>query len=159
TIIAGYGFAMGLENAGRWEYLAALVVFVPLIALVASTRDLSRARRAAVIGFVVVLCYAVFRQGFVRHDDLHAVQFFAVVMVLPFAFLGRWRLDLTIASFVVAVLAFGAVANLTATEVVDAYARLGDAADVVRFVSAGTRDTFRRESRASLRAQYGIPDQ
>ena len=78
---SGYAEAMGIEDPDRrWEYPAALLVLiVGVAAVVLGTRAWlpSTRLKAAVLGAIFV--FLSFKHGFVRHDGLHSVGFFAAM--------------------------------------------------------------------------------
>ena len=91
SIVDGYSPTMQTEVASlHYEYRLAVFVVAALLvtAAVAGGRALSRRRVAQVIvagGFA----FAMFKEGFVRHDAMHSAAFFAAIGVATLAFARR----------------------------------------------------------------------
>ena len=105
-IVSGHAEALKTEESIRaWEYLAAVVVTGAAIATAwTATAGWSRARRAGALCLLAALLFTSFKQGFIRHDGAHAIQFFvlAAVAVAAFAFAPR---RVTAAAYAVALVA------------------------------------------------------
>ena len=92
-IVSGHAEALKTEESIRaWEYLAAVVVTGAAVATAwTATAGWHRLRRAGALCLLAALLFTSFKQGFIRHDGAHAIQFFvlAAVAVAAFAFAPR----------------------------------------------------------------------
>jgi hypothetical protein len=112
-IVSGYALAMSYEEAGLgWQYAAALVAFAfGLVAALHMTADQSSVRRRwGIVALWVAFCFFEFKDGFVRHDQIHGALFFVGLLggFVALRWRGRWRpvgLGLTVALFACAVVA------------------------------------------------------
>jgi len=159
-IVSGYGAAMQTEAEGReWEYSGALAVTVIVLAVAwAGTRSWSRARSAAALALTALFLFAMFKQGFVRHDA-HSLIFFASAIFAALAFLPELRGPEGRALGIVAVttlaLAFVAVSRpASATDVFDPQSSATAVGAVVEQLRSP--DAFRAESISSLREWEAI---
>jgi hypothetical protein len=90
-IVSGYAAAMSFEQPGLgWEYAAAWVAFAfGLAAALSMTADGNARRRWGIVALWVTFCFFQFKEGFVRHDSVHALIFFDSVLGGFVAL--RWR--------------------------------------------------------------------
>jgi len=155
-LVEGHSAAMNVEAAPKFEYTAAIATLVVLTVAVAASK-LDRATRIAVLILSVACSYLAFRQGFVRHD-IHSIQFFAVLTVIPFAFIAVWGVRQTLLVALLPTLMLVVIGNLSVTQLTDIGGRLDEADQVAHLaVSSSARDAFMADSRAELRAQYALP--
>jgi hypothetical protein len=95
-ISTGYFAAMAVKGAGGEIYLALVITLLLGAACLACPVAVHLTRRRVTCGALVGLSvFALWKQGFVRHDH-HSVGFFAFMLVLPFCFPAafptyRWR--------------------------------------------------------------------
>jgi hypothetical protein len=91
AVVSGYTDGMALEARGRAaEYVWAAVLLTGAgVLLVTHLLRLPRARAAALLLVVAGYTYASFKEGFVRHDAQHDLQFFGAFGLSLLAF--RWR--------------------------------------------------------------------
>ncbi len=83
-IVAGYQRSMQLESpAVSWDWLAALTVVGGTVAmLIATVAAQTRRSRIATVALAALLCFSLFKYGFVRHDAGHVAALFGVLAVL-----------------------------------------------------------------------------
>lgn len=157
-IVSGYSAAMGIETAGAWEYTAALLVVGLIGGCVFTTFQLQRDRRFLILGYLAIVSFIVFKQGFVRHDT-HSLQFFSPFVVLPLAMLPRWSLRQAVLVAAIPSVAVIAIANVNLAESFSPIPRAESIAEVVRLASSSAeRQGVIDDSRARLRREYGFPD-
>ncbi len=113
-IVSGYGLAMSYEEAGLgWQFAAGAAVFVVgvIAALQMTSESSSKRRRWGIVALWVAFCFFAYKDGYVRHDYIHASVFFVAMLGGFFAFTwrGRWRLVGAIT--VVALFAFALLAQ------------------------------------------------
>jgi hypothetical protein len=126
SVVLGYAGAMSSEHENlRWQYPAALLVFLLGFGGVAQTSGAGPARqRVGLLALWFVFAFLSFKQAFVRHDTGHAVLYFEALLA---GFLAvRWHprrrafgFALTVVVFAVAIAAktggtfetFGTVIN------------------------------------------------
>jgi dolichol-phosphate mannosyltransferase len=87
-IASGYTDAMGIDDPNRaWEYPAALVVLAIAVAAAAiGTRAWPPSARVKAAVLSALFVFISFKHGFVRHDGLHSVGFFAAMFAGLLAF-------------------------------------------------------------------------
>lgn len=158
-VTLGYNAAMGTEDTlgSSWQlqYVAAVVVAVVYLWWTARAGVLRGTTRAAVLAVVAFALFAVFKSGFVRHDDGHVQRYFTMTALLPVALLplwGRWRAVVATTVSVVLMFVFGAYL----AGVRDHLDGLEESARFI--VSSGYRDNRVDAGRNLLRAQYALPD-
>lgn len=157
-IAAGYEDAMGIEApSSSWEYLAAaLVVTVLVTGLVGTFADRAR---WSVLGFVALVSFVTFKQGFVRHDN-HSLQFFIMFTLLPLVLLRRWGLRQVLLVAAVPAVCTVAVADVDVLDAMSPGRRIDGIADVSRLVfSSSERTELIDANRADLRASYDLPSE
>jgi hypothetical protein len=154
-IATGYDAAMSLEpRASSWEYLAAALVVATIgTGLWSSFRGRAR---GTVLGFLALVAFITFKQGFVRHDS-HSVQFFAMFTLLPLVLLRRWEVRQVFLAAAVPAVCLLAVANVDVLDLMSPGRRIDGIADVSRLVvSSSERRDLIAANRADLRASYGL---
>ncbi|HWT22125.1 MAG TPA: hypothetical protein VN213_01340, partial [Solirubrobacteraceae bacterium] len=108
-IVDGHPHGLMTEESIRgWEYLAALVIAgVAAATAFAATAGWRLAYRAGAFCVLAVLLFTSFKQGFIRHDQPHAIQFFALAAfgVAAFGFAPRRITALAFATVLVALIA------------------------------------------------------
>lgn len=107
-IVRGFSAALGLSRSSAvavWEQVGSVAVCVAILVVLVWRTELETRRRVATGVVTALALYLGFRQGFVRYDNYHVRQFFAVLSALSFALGGVWALRrilvFTVASFVV----------------------------------------------------------
>jgi hypothetical protein len=83
-IVSGYSEAMGTASGGTRLWLA-LVISLAVVAWAASAAGPDRRRRIGAGVVVAVVCFALFKEAFVRGDVYHSPTFFAGALVLAAA--------------------------------------------------------------------------
>ena len=173
AIISGYGPAMSYDypyyhnplglfpNRTFTYWLAALVVLVIGAFAFAHARRFARRARIGIGLVTLVAMWLIFKEGFVRHDSSHDLVFFAVAPLLLAAFnLGPRRWGFVVAGLfalcVVAAIANGGVPSLVERPLTSAHNFVDEATDLV---SPTRRTAVIEQSRRSLQAWYGVPDQ
>lgn len=155
-IISGYSEAMQNENPRFWwDWIAAAVVIGATGGVVVvAMRGAPRGRRVAALLVFGILAFALFKQGFVRHDPGH-VELFIGAIVAPWLALrlpgsGRW----------VAAAAVGLIALFSwplASRDLPETIRPRLALEQLRaLIDPGERDAVGEEAKAATRAAYGI---
>jgi hypothetical protein len=156
--IAGYSGAFALENGPRWHYAAAAALAVVVLWLAATAPALGRRRRYVLVAIVVVVLAVGARQSFIRHDDVHAGQFFVLAAAVALALAaasGRLGLPLAVAA-VTGVVAISAGHLDASPHRATRHAR--DAAAQMRLVlSPARRGAQLRATRAAILRGYGLP--
>lgn len=158
ALVSGYSAAMQLERPGlHSDYVFAAVVMVPLaLATWSAVRQKQRSQAAATVLIVAGICFASFKESFVRHDATHAPAFFAAAGVV-LACLGpggRTRIAAGAAGLALVVAAMavsgqGPVDPWTSAR--HLVAQVGDTVD------AGRRAAVVARSRAGERRSYDVP--
>ena len=89
ALVSGYSAAMQFEQNGlHSDYVFAALVVLPLVvATWSAVRRQTRPEAVATVLIVAGVCFATFKESFVRHDATHAPAFFASSAVI-FACLG-----------------------------------------------------------------------
>lgn len=84
SISTGYSVAMGIEAPGLgWQYWAALAAAVILLAgALSGTSRPGSPPRAATVTVLVLAGFLIFKEGFIRHDQGHAIIFFPSMLAL-----------------------------------------------------------------------------
>ncbi len=163
ALISGYSSAMAIEQAGRAYvyWLAAAAAVLILSFAWTSRKGLSRRPTAGITALALVAIWVVFKEGFVRHDHLHDVIFFAVAPVLLIAFLPKrspWALlpGVLALTALYALVASGGHAPLLPRPDT-AVNSLGSETNTLL---SGTRTAaVIGQSRRSLRDTYGLPSE
>jgi hypothetical protein len=96
-VVSGYALASLYEEPGLgWQYAAGGAAFAfGLVAAVHMTADDDSARRRwGIIALWVAFCFVEFKDGFVRHDHIHAAIYFVSLLggFLALRWRGVWRL-------------------------------------------------------------------
>jgi hypothetical protein len=158
-IVGGFSAAMSTEHAGSWEYAAALVVVAVLAVQVATTSQLQRGRRWLVLGYLAVVSFIAFKEGFVRHDA-HSLEFFVLFALLPLALLPRRPLRQTFFAAAIPGIAVLAIANVNLASVLSPKPRAESIVDTVRLAtSASERRSVIEENRRRLQQEYALPEE
>ena len=113
-IISGFGLAMSYEEAGLdWQFIAGAAAFVfGVIAALRMTADSSsKRRRWGIVALWVAFCFFEYKEGFVRHEYIHATIFFVAMLGGFFAFSWRGRARVIGMAMVVALFAFALLAQ------------------------------------------------
>jgi hypothetical protein len=87
-ILSGHSRYMGIEQQGRrWE-LAGSIGVVAIVTLfgISAARGAGRRKQLMLVLTGAVFGFAVAKHAFVRHDDGHAIPFFAMALLTPLAF-------------------------------------------------------------------------
>jgi hypothetical protein len=170
SIVSGYAAAMNRTGTvfPHAQIVAAVVVVVLTVTVVWwRSSGIPQVRRSGALALYLVLCFLVFKHGFVRQGDGHVLGFFEFAAMAPLAFLPwlRLRLAAALVSFgLVAVLAlyltFGAVFDgwTTIREAADSIARsyapsphIESLTDTIHLAtSAEERSATAREGRANI---------
>jgi hypothetical protein len=93
-VISGYSSAMVLTGPGTVVTVALVLFALALVAASVSSASLPTAQRAAAIAIVAILCFAAWKEAFVRQEPGHVTTFYAWT-VAPWAAVvlaprGRW---------------------------------------------------------------------
>jgi hypothetical protein len=159
-IVAGYAAAMSFEQPGLgWEYAAAWVAFAfGLAAALSMTIDGNARRRWGIVGLWVTFCFFQFKEGFVRHDSVHALIFFDAILGGFFAL--RWRpgrralgLTMTAALLVFALAVTSRSFSTLLTPTTDANALTSQ---INQLTSASARTQLISAGREAVEAAYPI---
>ena len=159
ALTQGHVTGMGVEQSGRqWELaVAALVVAGVGYAAWRSRKRSESFAPAAVVVIAGVVLYALFREGFVRHDFDHSFIFFVSAAILAVGFLQRDSLPV-VASVVVLALVSGLVArSADVPSLVDPIRHvnaLGNQAELA--FSKGARVRRRDEGTRALTRRYEL---
>jgi hypothetical protein len=157
-VVVSYTSAMAIEGTNSGEYLQALLLLIVATAAIAAhVRGLDRKRQVALFAVGVVYALAYLKEGFVRHDVIHAVVFFSAlaggVLAVRWDARTRW-----IAATVVAA-ALGAVAMSVGSSgfVYGVHGRISRATHQAEVM---LRPSVRRgeyaESRAAAKEKLGV---
>jgi hypothetical protein len=159
-IISGYAAAMSHETSSLvWEFLAGLLAFAfGLVGALHMTVDGPARRRWGIVAVWVAFCFFEFKEGFVRHDELHGALYFVALMGGFLAL--RWRpggyrvgLALTGMMFVFAVAAHGSAF----VKVVDPVANVASAvSQTVQLASPSERASIMAKGRQAIESAYPI---
>lgn len=155
-IVAGYTAAMAREQAGRrWEYAAAAVIALAVAALAwRAAGGLARRARAGLLLVVLVLGFAAFKEGFVRHDG-HSLSFFFALAVAAGALAGPGRARvLAVATLAVAFGCAVVAGRPTLVALVDPVASLHRAGSQAALLVDGSR----RQRRLDADRQEAVRD-
>jgi hypothetical protein len=81
-IVSGYAAGMGLDDLSLvWQYPAGLVAFaLGLVGAVKMTADGPTRRRWGIVALWVTFSFFEYKEGFVRHDEGHAMIYFVALM-------------------------------------------------------------------------------
>lgn len=149
----GYAGAMGMEIGRQPEYLAAAVIAVGLAAALWRLRARASWLQLAVL---VGIVWAVFKQGFVRHDS-HSALFFCVTTALAAVLAAIQRSPpiglLAVFSLVAQTAAIGS--GLLALDPRTGLDRLGEL--VILAVDPGYQGDLNRAARLALRQRAALP--
>jgi hypothetical protein len=159
-IVAGYAGAMAFEDPIlKWEYFAAAAVAAVVLYLAwRNTEGWSRPGRMKLLALGVLLAFATFKQGFVRHDVLHSGVWFLTAAVVLVAL--SWRRDLraeTALGLVCALLALGA-ARATPDQL-NPLRSADNAVDQLHTMLTSDRLKVTGEARAAMRDAYALDEQ
>jgi hypothetical protein len=169
AIISGYGPAMSIDypygylfpNRTFAYWWAAFVVIV--IGAFAFAHGHKLAPRARVgIGLVtLVVVWLLFKEGFVRHDSLHDLIFFAAAPLLVAAFdLGRRFWAVQLAGLSALCVVTGIVAGGMSALVYQPWASASNFVhEATTLVSPAQQDDVIHKSRKRLQVGYGVPSQ
>ena len=159
-VASGYSTSMlTVADNLAWHYSAALIVFA-LAAYGAWTATASSPPRARVgaLAVTLALSFMAFKSAFVRHDQSHALEFFAVL--LPALVVIPWRRSqraFGVAAVAAALLVVLALTGERLDRVVDPFERADDAwKDISTLVQPGERRQLVDDGREALRAAYGL---
>ena len=96
SLSSEFAGGLGVEDTGRaWEYWVFGSLAIGILALVwLHTRSRPALARMALLGMTAWLAFFAFKQGFVRHDALHSLTAFSLLLLALAAF--RWRDRLTL---------------------------------------------------------------
>ena len=156
SLVAGYSAAMQYEQRGlHHDYLFAAVLVGPLtIATWAAVRGRRVPEAAATVLVVVGVCFATFKESFVRHDATHEPAFFAATAVVLSCLGPGGRVRVAAGALGLAIAAFAMSGSATVapwTAARHLVAQVGDAADSSR------RSAVVERSRAGERRSYEVP--
>jgi hypothetical protein len=152
-IVEGYGAAMQLEDPTRSRDRLVVGVLVAWLAVgTALTATSPRRRRASVGAVLAMTAFLAFRQGFTRHDHLHVLTPYLVLVVVGVTLVAAWGTRRAAAFTAAALVALFAVVTVNVARVIDP-ARLPAAQDSVDLatdrarqaaVTSGNREELRR---------------
>ncbi|MGN6798798.1 MAG: hypothetical protein ACTHKS_11680 [Gaiellaceae bacterium] len=157
SLVSGYSAAMQLEERGlHADYLFAALTMAPVaVATWAAARRLRRPERIATALIVAGVCFATFKESFVRHDTTHAPAFFAAAAVILTCLGpgGRARSIAGAVGLVLIVFALSGQGTLAPwTSARHLVAQIGDTVDASRRAAVVER------SRAGERRSYDVPE-
>jgi hypothetical protein len=155
----GYPRAMGLESEGAlWEYAAALVLAVTIVAMLWTTRQIAVGIRVAVTVELTLGLYYLFRSGFTRHQHRGPIFFLAFLLV-PMAFVTAWSRREVLLVLLLGVTVMFASTGLSIDAVLDPGPRLSALDDTLHVVfSKSSRADFIRARRAEFVRTYGLTE-
>lgn len=172
SVSSGYSWAMGIEDPNRrWELFVAASVFIGLVGWVTwqlvkwfrSTPESSRLSTLELLALSamgILLFFATFKEGFIRHDRHGRIFFFGVLYAA--ATLTRWRAvryrGSAVAGMSLAVLCFTASAGSPLATNLDPSPSASAFFEVVnQIVSPDAQNTSLRNAEATARAVYQVP--
>ena len=162
-IVSGYALAMSYEEAGLgWQYVAALVAFAfGLVAALQMTTDGNGGRRRwGIIALWVAFCLFQFKDGFVRHDQIHGTIYFVALLVGFFALRWRRRGRLVGAVLTAVLFAFALIAQSSSLSAV--FDPVNSASTAIeqlgQVINSAERNAITARGRAVIEAEYPIDE-